>query len=96
MRRRRARNKAKVQAAYGGRCVCCGEAEPAFLVLDHVNGGGRQHLLQAGNTDMIYREVLAAGCPADYRLLCYNCNSGRSVNGGLCPHEVILRALVAF
>jgi hypothetical protein len=30
--------------AYGGfRCACCGEAEPLFLSLDHVNNDGAAH-----------------------------------------------------
>lgn len=92
----RARRKAKKLAyrqrlrrqmivAYGSRCACCGEDESAFLTLDHVNGGGKEHRRRAGNTDKMLREIRARGWPKDeFRLLCWNCNCGR--RGGECPH----------
>ena len=39
----RAALRAEFIAAYGGKCACCGEAEPKFLELDHVFGGGEVH-----------------------------------------------------
>ena len=32
-----------VQNAYGGACQCCGETEPVFLAIDHINGHGGDH-----------------------------------------------------
>ncbi len=32
-----------VWAHYGQRCACCGETEPAFLAIDHVNNDGNVH-----------------------------------------------------
>src|SRR5215467_11339214 len=29
-----------VYVGYGGKCQCCGEKEPAFLTVDHVNNDG--------------------------------------------------------
>jgi hypothetical protein len=28
------------------------------------------------------------GYPPGYRVLCFNCNRGRYLNGGVCPHEI--------
>ena len=28
---------------YGRACSCCGETEPAFLTIDHVNNDGAEH-----------------------------------------------------
>lgn len=33
-------------------------------------------------------EIIAAGFPAEYQILCFNCNIGRSRNGGRCPHAM--------
>lgn len=79
---------------YGNRCQCCGEAEPRFLTIDHINGGGKQHCLEIGNGNRgvgsrrIYRWLIQQGYPPGYRILCFNCNAGRQLNGGICPHEL--------
>ncbi len=79
--------RAEMLAAYGGVCKCCGENEPVFLTLDHVNGGGKQHQSASGGTRAIMRELKRRGWPQDeFRLLCANCNCGRYRNGGECPH----------
>lgn len=87
-RRQRVKLKAETIAAYGGKCACCGESEPVFLTVDHVNndGGGRKR--EVGGGVAFYRLLRRLGFPTDgYRLLCFNCNSGRQINGGVCPHE---------
>lgn len=73
--------------AYGGECVCCGEKEGAFLSIDHVNNDGAAHRKELkGNR--IYAWLHKNGYPKDrFRILCFNCNQGRRVNGGVCPHE---------
>jgi hypothetical protein len=81
--------RARLIAGYGGACACCREAEPSFLELDHVNGGGNRHFASHKSPVGVYREVLLAGCPPIYRLLCANCNRGRQRNGGECPHQVV-------
>jgi hypothetical protein len=75
----------RILSAYGARCKCCGETEPMFLEIDHVNGGGAKHF-KSKWVSGVYREIVAAGCPPDYRILCANCNKGRHRNGGTCPH----------
>src|SRR6266481_1243298 len=38
------KRKLKMIKAYGGKCICCGEAQPKFLTIDHVRGGGLKHV----------------------------------------------------
>jgi hypothetical protein len=87
----------KVIEAYGSECACCGETEPAFLTLDHINGGGNKHRMEVcGNasTASFYTWVIRNGFPRDIlRLLCYNCNCARAYVG-YCPHETNKLALV--
>ena len=73
--------------AYGGyRCACCGEDEPLFLTLDHVNDDGSKHRAQIGKVN-IYRWLRDNGYPEGFQVLCMNCNHGRMRNGGICPHQ---------
>jgi hypothetical protein len=76
-----------VLAGYGGKCACCGEADPRFLTIDHINGDGRLHREALGRgSGRVWLDILKRGFPPEYQVLCYNCNSGRSINGGICPH----------
>ena len=73
-------------AAYGGRCVCCGEDEPLFLTLEHVGGGGTQHRKKYGS--YLYGHLKKLGWPKDkFTLLCYNCNCVQK-HGIVCPHQL--------
>ena len=80
-------------AAYGGNvCACCGEKEPKFLTLDHVNNDGAAFRRKiagsrqaAGHTT--YRWLVRNGFPEGYQVLCMNCNHGKRMNGGVCPHQ---------
>src|SRR6266852_8334175 len=38
----------RVLAAYGGKCVCCGETEDSFLSIDHIDGDGNKHRRELG------------------------------------------------
>ena len=81
----------EVYAAYGNKCLCCGESEPLFLTIDHIDGTGADHRRATGRYGGItfYRYLRDIGCPRDnYRLMCWNCNSGRERNNGICPHEL--------
>lgn len=78
----------EILRAYGGpepACVCCGEREPVFLALDHINGGGGQQRKELGGGGF-YTWLRRNGYPAGFRVLCHNCNFGRQLNGGICPH----------
>lgn len=87
--RRRARYwqlRLEMIAAYGGKCSCCGEPEPAFLTLEHLNGGGRAHMRRLHKAGNIYKELKELGWPSVYTVLCFNCNSVKG-SRGICPHE---------
>lgn len=77
-----------VFARYGGRCECCGETTEKFLTLDHIDGDGTKHrrAIKRPGTGF-YRWVRLNGFPDILRLLCWNCNCGRRMNGGICPHQ---------
>lgn len=83
---------ASVVSIYGGKCACppCGETEPLFLEIDHVNNDGhldRQNPGHQSGSTTFLRKLVKAGEPLDeYQLLCSNCNQGKRRNGGVCPH----------
>lgn len=73
--------------AYGGyRCACCGEAERSFLSIDHVNNDGHAHRKLIGNAK-IYRWLRDNGYPEGFQVFCMNCQFGKRMNKGLCPHQ---------
>jgi len=76
------RKKQAARAALGDKCVCCGESIPEFLTIDHINGGGRNE-----NTTTMYHRILS-GDHEGLRVLCFNCNCGRELTGGICPHNL--------
>ena len=80
--RKRTREEAIRQ--YGGRCLCCGEAEFAFLALDHIDGGGNEHRRQRKG-DRLCQWLKSRGWPTGYQVLCHNCNAAKGIYGQ-CPH----------
>lgn len=82
---RNARLKLEAIEAYGGQCQCCGESNPKFLTLDHINSDGAEHRRNDGGN--IWNYVKRNNYPSDLQLLCWNCNCGRYYNGGVCPHD---------
>lgn len=89
-RERNKRLRAEAIAHYGGRCTCCGEEEPAFLVLDHINNDGAQQRRDltgqrdGGGSTRMYAKYRSMGWPDDLQLLCANCNMAKAHGG--CPH----------
>jgi len=83
--------RGEVFAAYGGyRCNCCGETEPMFLSIDHIDNNGAQERksgLYAGSGYGFYRWLRKSGFPPGYQVLCMNCQIGKHKNGGVCPHQ---------
>lgn len=84
-----AKYKQMVIEAYGGRCACCGEDNPVFLSIDHIDNKGNKHRLTGvGCGNKLYQWLVRNDFPKDnYQLLCFNCNQGKRVNGGVCPHQ---------
>lgn len=96
MLRYRQKLKAECFAAYGDKCVCCGETIPAFLTLDHPNNDGAAHRKSLGFIagkcgdgvgTHLYRRLKLQGWPPIVQLMCWNCNLGKRCNGGICPHQ---------
>lgn len=90
----RKRDKLKAIEAYGYSCVCCGETTPEFLTLDHVNNDGhwdakkrRGEKIRSGPD--FYARLRRQGFPKNLglQLLCFNCNCGKRMNDGVCPHK---------
>lgn len=76
--------------AYGNICNCCKETNTRFLTIDHVNNDGYKHRaeLKSRSTAHIHRLIKKEGYPLDkYQILCYNCNMGKALNNGVCPHK---------
>lgn len=86
-RKSRRKLRLEVLAAYGSQCDCCGEKEEAFLEVHHKNGGGNQHRRELGGGAKLYSWLKRLNWPADFGLLCSNCNKAR-YNRGYCPHEL--------
>ncbi len=82
--------KDEVYTAYGGYiCSCCGETEPLFLSIDHINNDGSKHRKSIGIAHgglMFYIWLKRNNYPCEFQILCYNCNHGKHLNGGICPH----------
>ena len=83
--KRRAIKNKRVFDAYGGYvCACCGEREPIFLTIDHIDGGGIKHRREIG-TDF-YRWLRVNKFPPGFRVLCMNCNWATRFKK-TCPHQ---------
>lgn len=81
--------KDEVYAYYGDKCKCCGESTRAFLQLDHVNNDGaklkREKVHPTGV--YLYKWIIDNKYPLNIQLLCANCNWGKMMNNGICPHK---------
>jgi len=79
---------------YGRRCNCpkcpTPDIDPLFLTIDHINNDGykeRGHKNRRGlSTTSIYLKIIRTGFPDTYQVLCWNCNCGKRLNNGICPH----------
>lgn len=61
----------RVLAALGGKCCKCGFCDPRALQVDHIMGGGSQHIAKVSWSKR-YLDILEN--PYNYQLLCANCN----------------------
>lgn len=91
MRRSRLMLKLAAFEAYGGPfCACCGERELIFLTMDHVNG--REDVGHKGMLSKdLYLWLARNNFPEGFQVLCFNCNHGKYLNGGECPHRSKLK-----
>jgi len=89
-KRRRTELKLAVIKGYGGACTCCGETNPIFLTIDHVNGDGAQDRRKGLKAGKLAVKLIQQGFPSGYQILCWNCNLGRQLNGGVCPHQEVV------
>ena len=64
------------------KCKCCGETDPIYFQLDHVNNDG--HLERKNRSrrgpKLTLKKYLEA--PEKFQLLCANCNWAKQQNGG--------------
>lgn len=73
-------------------CQCCGENNPAFLNLDHTDGGGARHW-RTLKSKSFTEWVIHNNYPDVFRVLCSNCNQAISIFGS-CPHGTSLCEIV--
>jgi len=94
-RKEHLRKKIKVIDYYGKVCQCCSEKILAFLTIDHMNGGGNTHRREIGGhsgkkphaNSKLYGWLIRNNFPTGYQTLCFNCNTGKWMNGDTCPHQ---------
>jgi hypothetical protein len=82
------RIRTQVLEAYGNKCTCCGETEPIFLTIDHINGVEPGSGARAGLP--LYRYLVKNNFPPGFQILCYNCNCSKGYYGS-CPHTGIIQ-----
>ncbi len=91
LKRQRIRlNKLKKAAFehYGGPiCACCGEDIEILLTIDHINNDGNLHRLLSKKACKIYSWLKLNNYPSGFQVLCFSCNIGKHLNGGVCPHK---------
>jgi len=68
-------------------CVCCGVKEISFLSIDHIKDDGFKKRDKHGLGKHLYRMLVKMGFPRGFQVLCFNCQWGKRLNGGFCPHH---------
>lgn len=66
-------------------CVCCGETVLEFLTIDHINNDG--HKQSMDERKAIYYWLKRNNYPDGFQTLCMNCQFGKRINNGICPHK---------
>ncbi len=85
---RHRKHKLQVFEHYGMQCSCCGESVYEFLTIDHMNNDGAKHRKAIGEGgSAIYHWLVKNDFPEGFQILCYNCNCGKRINSGICPHQ---------
>ena len=87
-KRYRQKLKDSVFVAYGGCCACCGETDSRFFTIDHMDNSGATHRKILGrDSKKLYKWLINNNYPVGFQILCWNCNSGKACNNGICPHK---------
>lgn len=85
--------KREVLTYYGNgklACICCSESIYEMLSIDHIDNNGsveRKKVRRTGH--LIYKHLKKFHFPKGYQTLCFNCNMGKQINKGICPHKTI-------
>lgn len=82
-----AKIKGEALEAYGKICQCCGEGDPQFLSLDHIDGWAGKTLPEGprgGAT--LYAWLRVRGYPKGFQVLCHNCNQSKR-DRPACRHD---------
>ena len=94
IKERRNRNRMVVLQHYSRgvpQCNCCGELIYQFLQVDHIDGrkihGHKREFTGGG----LYNWLISRNFPPGFQILCANCNWGKRMNDGICPHQVIIK-----
>ena len=79
---------------YGGKCACCGEQQILFLTIDHKNNDGnidrmKTYGIKNPPTTTWYLKLKREELRNDLQVLCFNCNLGKHINHGICPHKQV-------
>lgn len=78
--------KQEIMNMYGKICSCCGESKLTFLTIEHSFKDGNK---TSRRGQELYFWLRKNNFPQNLGLevLCWNCNVGRWINGGKCPHK---------
>lgn len=69
-------------------CSCCGESIQILLTIDHMNdNGAEQRKYEDLNSFKLVMWLIKNNFPPGFQVMCFSCNSGRYLNGGICPHK---------
>lgn len=87
-----------VLKGYGGEtpcCACCGENIADFLTIDHIYNNGaedRKGKAKGWNRgSYLYRRLMKENFPEGFQLLCWNCNTSKYRNKGICAHKLLIK-----
>jgi hypothetical protein len=70
-----------------GGCVCCGTRELSFLSLDHIGDDATEDKKKRDVWHLKYITIIKEGFPKGLQTMCFNCQWGKRINGGFCPHH---------
>ena len=71
-------NRKKLFELLGNKCIGCGETDPIFFQVDHINNDASTDVVKCS---VRLRDYLAE--PHRFQLLCANCNHAKRMNNGV-------------